>query len=247
MIQVIRAEKRYRHDSDWLSSYWLFSFGDYADKNNVSFGKLRVFNDDVVKAGKGFKRHDHQNMEIVTIPLEGEITHYDSIGNTSVISAGEVQVISAGSGISHAEMNHSPEETRFLQLWFLPQVKDATPTYQKASFALSSNLVPLVSGKEDTSLKMRADASVYLGFLKKGENIHYLPESGRKVFLYLFQGSLLFDNIETPKQKFDYREERARSPVKLILSTGDQARISDKEQIHMVAQDNAKFVLVDTR
>lgn len=246
MIQVIRANKRHRHESDWLSSYWLFSFADYVDKNNISFGNLRVFNDDTVKPGKGFQRHEHANMEIVTIPLEGALTHTDSIGNTSLIKAGEIQIISAGSGISHAEMNLSDEETRFLQLWFLPDAKDIVPTYKQKSFSLSSNLIPLASGKKNAELSMNSDATVYFGSLHKGGKMHYLPDKERKIFLYIIKGSLLFDNIETIKPKFDYREERHLTPVKLVLQAGDQARISEKESLHFLAQENVKFILVDS-
>ncbi len=246
MIQVIRADKRHKHESDWLSSYWLFSFANYVDKKNISFGNLRVFNDDTVKPGKGFQRHEHENMEIVTIPLEGELTHTDSIGNTSLIKAGEIQVISAGSGISHAEMNLSETETRFLQLWFFSDAKDIVPTYKQKSFSLSSNLIPLASGKKNAELTMNSDATVYFGSLHKSEKMHYLPDLSRKVFLYVIKGSLLFDNIETPKPKFDYREERRLTPMKLVLQAGDQARITEKEAVHLIAQEDAKFVLVDS-
>lgn len=185
-------------------------------------------------------------MEIVTIPLEGELTHSDSIGNKTTIKAGEVQRISAGSGISHAEMNLSEEEVRFLQLWFFPSHQDLTPMYEHKPFSLSTNLVPLVSGKEEAVLKIQSDATVFFGHLQKGEKMHYLAEKDRKVFLYLLKGDLLFDNIQTLKPKFNYREERPHVPLKLALQEGDQARISEKEELHLIAQEPSKFILVDT-
>lgn len=246
MIQVIRADKRFKNESDWLSSYWLFSFANYSNKDNVSFGNLRVFNDETIKAGKGYKRHEHKNMEIVTIPLEGEITHSDSIGNRVVLKPGDVQRISTGSGISHAEMNFSNSDSRFLQLWFFPSSKDSTPTYTQKSISFDSTLVPLVSGKDNANLAMDADATVYLGTLQKGEKINYMLDKDRRAFIYVLKGSLQFDNIETIKPKFDYREERKSVPMKLVLQSGDQARISEKETINLLSQEAAKFILVDT-
>ncbi|OQW95695.1 MAG: hypothetical protein BWK77_07025 [Verrucomicrobia bacterium A1] len=117
MTQVIRAAQRHFSDFGWLKTFWLFSFSDYYDPENVQFGTLRVFNDDVVAPGTGFPAHPHQEMEIITVVLEGEMTHEDSMGNQAVIRAGDVQRMSAGTGLTHSEFNLADKPVHFYQVW----------------------------------------------------------------------------------------------------------------------------------
>ena len=135
MIQVYPAQSRYHADYGWLKTYHSFSFGDYYDPNNIQFGPMRVLNDDFVAPLRGFGAHPHQEMEIVSIVLKGHLKHEDSTGHTATTTFGGVQRMSAGTGIVHSETNPSPtEEVNFLQLWFLPEVRGLTPSYERTTF-----------------------------------------------------------------------------------------------------------------
>ena len=133
MIQVITATERHFSDFGWLKTYWLFSFADYYDPGNIQFGALRVFNDDVVEPGAGFPTHPHEEMEIITLVQSGEITHEDSMGNRAVMRAGEVQRMSAGTGLTHSEFNLGREPVHFFQVWILPD-KGARARLRAAQF-----------------------------------------------------------------------------------------------------------------
>lgn len=125
MYEIIRSHERYPFETDWLSTHWHFSFDHYYDPNNVGFGPLRVFNDDIIQPGKGFGMHGHKEMEIVTCVLEGALEHRDSTGGQGIIKAGEVQKMSAGTGIRHSEFNASQQEpVHLLQIWILPNRSD---------------------------------------------------------------------------------------------------------------------------
>jgi quercetin 2,3-dioxygenase len=137
VITVIQKEDRYEAKHGWLKSYHLFSFADYYDPRNINFGKLRVFNDDYISSENGFGAHSHRDMEIVTIMLSGELTHTDTMGNKKKIREGEVQYMSAGSGVVHSEINESKKETHLYQLWFEPKVRGLTPSYDQKNFSLS--------------------------------------------------------------------------------------------------------------
>ena len=134
MIQVIPATSRYSVKNDWLESNLSFSFGEYYDESNIQFGPLRVFNDDTVQGGKGFGIHPHREMEIVSIVLKGQLKHEDSLGNSGVLQFGNIQLMSAGTGLLHSEVNPSKEESNFLQLWFFPNQKQLTPSYEDLQY-----------------------------------------------------------------------------------------------------------------
>ena len=134
MIRVIRARDRHFNDFDWLQTFWLFSFADYYDTANLQFGALRVLNDDVVQPGMGFPTHPHREMEIITVPLVGEMTHADSMGNRAVIRAGDVQRMSAGTGLTHSEFNLARKPVHFYQIWIFPDRAELKPTYDQRSF-----------------------------------------------------------------------------------------------------------------
>jgi redox-sensitive bicupin YhaK (pirin superfamily) len=148
MIQVIRASERHFTDYNWLQTYWLFSFADYYDPDNIQFGALRVVNDDVVQPHKGFGTHPHEEMEIITIVLEGEVTHADSLGTKAVIRAGDVQRMSAGTGIRHSEFNLGDVPAHFYQIWLYPDTRGVEPGYGQQSFAAAdrtNRLLPVAS------------------------------------------------------------------------------------------------------
>ena len=128
MIQTVSAEQRHFSDFDWLKTYWLFSFSDYYDPANIQFGALRVYNDDVVAPGTGFPTHPHREMEIITLVLDGEMTHADSMGNRTVIGPGDVQRMSAGTGLTHSEFNLAAAPVHFHQIWIYPDQRGLAPT-----------------------------------------------------------------------------------------------------------------------
>ena len=138
MIQTIRSAERFHVQEDWLNTYWHFSFDHYNDPNNMQFGPLRVFNDDVIAPGGGFPLHGHREMEIVTYVIEGALEHRDDMGNTGVIRPGEIQRMSAGTGVRHSEFNHSKKEpVHLVQLWIFPAVGRLAPSWEQKGFSLA--------------------------------------------------------------------------------------------------------------
>ena len=195
MMYVRRAEERGHAQLGWLDSHHSFSFGHYYDPRHMGFSVLRVINDDVVKAGAGFDTHGHRDMEIISYVLSGAIEHKDSMGNTHVVSAGEIQHMSAGTGITHSEYNHSQNDTlRFLQIWIRPQRKGLTPSYQQQAVVQNGALTPLVTpdGRAG-SLRMNQNASLYRLQLAANERL-ILNNADRPSYLHLIEGQLSLDN-----------------------------------------------------
>ena len=177
MIKVIPSEQRFRLDAGWLDARWHFSFGEYHDPANTNWGALRVFNDDVVKPGGGFPMHPHRDMEIITYVLDGELEHRDHLGHRGVIGAGDVQVMSAGKGIMHAEANPSNEhDTHLLQIWILPRTNGNKPRYEQCTLGTESRrgqLLPVVSGGDvEGTLHIDQDATIYVSSLSVGERVN---------------------------------------------------------------------------
>src|SRR6185436_14389719 len=229
MIQTIRADKRHFSDFGWLKTYWLFSFDNYYDPSNMQFGALRVFNDDVVKGNSGFPTHPHREMEIITIMLDGEITHEDSMGNRTTIKAGEVQRMSAGTGITHSEFNLSDKPLHLYQIWLLPGERRLQPSYDQQSFSLDAQknrLLPVASGQglKDV-VTFHTDATIYLADFDAGHAIDYDVKDGRGVFVYVTQGDLGIGDAR--------------------LTTKDQARIQTAGKLQLEAYDNTRFILID--
>ena len=172
MLKVIKSGERYHADMGWLSTYWHFSFADYHDPANTSWGPLRVFNDDVIQPGKGFGAHPHSDMEIITYVLEGELEHQDNQGNRGVIHPGEVQVMSAGTGIVHSEYNHSKSHpVHLLHIWIMPRTRGAKPRWDQRRFGpadRSGKLLPVVSGGEaPETLTIDQDAKAWADQIAK--------------------------------------------------------------------------------
>lgn len=230
MVQLIKSAERHHASHGWLNSFFLFSFADYYDPNNMHFGPLRVFNDDYIAPKSGFPMHPHSEMEIVTIMLKGEITHKDSIGNEKVIKAGEVQRMTAGTGITHSEENKTDEEVHLYQLWFLPNRRGLQPSYEqkKMDFQDSSNeLVPLATGQKvlEDVIYLNSNSTIYHCNLKTDKEIDFKTFDIRKTLIYVTEGHLFVNGTE-------------------ILSN-DQLRLEKQEMVKIRASKNSSFILID--
>jgi len=191
------ANERGTNDLGWLKANFSFSFASYYDPSKVHFGALRVLNDDIIAGGTGFGRHPHDNMEIITIPLSGALEHKDSMGNVGVIAAGEVQVMSAGTGVEHSEYNHSKTEAaNTLQIWLFPKIRNIQPRYDQKNFKdkLKLNqLTVLVSpDKSNTeALWINQDATFSMGRFEAGKTINYeIKTPGNGLYIFVLDGSL---------------------------------------------------------
>ncbi|CAG0904228.1 unnamed protein product [Cyprideis torosa] len=175
---IHKAASRGHANHGWLDSYHSFSFANYYNPDRMHFGALRVLNDDRVQAGQGFGTHPHKNMEIISIPLEGDLEHKDSMGNVAVIKEGDVQVMSAGSGITHSEYNkNSDKEVKFLQIWVIPNQENVTPRYDQISIrdiAEENKFYQVLSpNKDDQGVWIHQDAWFHLGKFSKGKSDTY--------------------------------------------------------------------------
>jgi redox-sensitive bicupin YhaK (pirin superfamily) len=190
------ANERGKNDLGWLKANFSFSFGPYYNPEKIRFGVLRVLNDDIIGPGQGFGHHPHDNMEIITIPLAGALEHKDSMGNTGVISAGEVQVMSAGTGVEHSEFNASQvEPANTLQIWLFPKERNIKPRYDQKSFTGEmkiNQLTTLVSPvKSDDTLWVNQDATFSMGSFEANKEINYdIKTPGNGVYVFVLEGSL---------------------------------------------------------
>ena len=229
MIKIIKADERHFSNFGWLRTYWLFSFSDYYDPENIQFGALRVFNDDVVEPGTGFPTHPHQEMEIVTIVLEGEITHRDSMGNKAIIQAGDVQRMSAGTGLTHSEFNLVDKPVHFYQIWIYPNVRELKPTYDQKHFSPSSwknRLVPVASGQGlPDVVTFHTNATIYRADLDKGQQVEFKTEDSRRIFVYITEGDLSINNED--------------------MRRGEQARIDLERKLILKASRDTRLILID--
>ncbi len=193
---VHRAESRGYADHGWLHSYHTFSFANYYNPERMNFGKLRVLNDDMVEAGQGFGAHPHDNMEIISVPLSGSLRHRDSMGNLHVINHGEIQVISAGTGITHSEHNNSNSEpVNFLQIWVLPKDRNIVPRYEQKVFdasARNGRFQMVVSpDRQNDSISINQDAYFSLADFPAGAKEHYdIKKPGNGVYIFLLDGQI---------------------------------------------------------
>jgi hypothetical protein len=233
MIQVIRSADRYHFETDWLSTYWHFSFDHYYDPANVQFGPLRVFNDDVIRPGGGFPLHGHKEMEIVTYVIEGELEHRDSMGNVGRIGPGEVQRMSAGTGVRHSEYNASKEKpVRLVQLWVLPAVKGLEPSWEQRKLTRKERAgklllvaVPVERADGKSAVKIHQDATIYASILHSGDSVTHKLDKGRRGYLFVVNG-----DVELNGQK---------------LSGGDQARITEETRLALTGKSDAEVLLLD--
>lgn len=231
--QIYRADKRGTADFGWLKANFSFSFGNYFDPQNVQFGMLRVLNDDTIEAGTGFGTHPHENMEIITIPLEGGLKHRDSMGNEGIIRFGEVQVMSAGTGIQHSEMNASEtEHAKTLQLWIFPEKQNVKPRYDQKSFDIERQMNTFVTvvtpqDKNDgNALWVHQQTYFNLGIFESGKTVEYkvnIPGNG--VYMFLLEGE-----IDIAGQ---------------TLKSRDAMGITDSEQFGIDIKSKSKILLVE--
>ncbi len=229
-MQIIRAGERFHLESDWLSAYWLFSFDRYYDPANLNFGPLRVFNHDTVAGGGGFPTHPHREMEIVTYVLEGALAHKDSTGGRGLIRAGEVQRMTAGTGIAHSEFNASETQpARLLQMWVLPERDGLTPGYEQRQFTAderAGKLLPIVAGQDAPGvLKIHQDVTFYVSRLSAGEQVSHTLQAGRRAFLYVIEGAVTLNGE--------------------LLNAGDQARIGEAGTLALAAKQTSELILLD--
>ena len=240
MIQTIRSKDRYHAETDWLSTNWHFSFDHYHDPNNMNFGPLRVFNDDTVAPAGGFPLHSHREMEIVTYIIDGALEHKDNLGNTGVIRPGEIQRMSAGTGIRHSEYNPSEKEpVHLIQLWIMPATHGLRPSWEQKSFSLSDRegkLFPIAvpasknGSTSSTAVQIHQDATIYTSLLAPGQSITHKLGQGRRAYIFVIKGNLKL-NGET-------------------FAAGDQARVSSDRDLQLsAAQESsaapAHFLLLD--
>lgn len=228
MHEIRRSNERGFADHGWLKSFHTFSFADYFDPDHVEFGPLRVINEDRVQPGAGFGTHGHSDMEIISYVLAGELAHKDSMGNGSIIRPGDVQRMSAGTGVQHSEFNHSQEKgAHFLQIWIQPNVTGIAPSYEEKHFATDEKQGRLrlmaSSDGRDGSVSMHQDASLYAG-LFDGEQSAELPiASGRLAYVHAVRGAVSVNGTR--------------------LHAGDAAKCSAEARLH-IANGNQSEVLV---
>ena len=229
--QLFQSNTRGKADFGWLKANFSFSFGNYFNPERVQFGMLRVLNDDTIAGGTGFGTHGHANMEIITSPLEGGLMHKDSMGNEGVIGFGEVQVMSAGTGVEHSEMNASQkDEAKTLQLWVFPDTENVTPRYDQKSFDIENQIntfVDIVSPKDNNdgnALWVYQKTFFHLGIFDSNTTIKYqvkIPKNG--VYLFLIEGEIEVNN-QTLKARdamgindFDQFEIKINTKSKILL------------------------------
>jgi redox-sensitive bicupin YhaK (pirin superfamily) len=230
MIAVLPSSERFHTEAGWLDSRHSFSFADHYDPERLGFRALRVINDDRVEPARGFGSHSHRDMEIITYVLSGELGHKDSLGNGSVIRPGDVQRMSAGTGVVHSEMNPSRSEpVHFLQIWIVPDRPGHPPGYEQKAFpkvALRGKLRLVASsdGREG-SVSIHQDASVYAGLLEPGERVSHEPRAGRHAWVHVARGSVELNGK--------------------TLREGDGAAVSDEPRLDLTAKDSAEVLLFD--
>ncbi|MEX1003102.1 MAG: pirin family protein [Crocinitomicaceae bacterium] len=188
----IKSEERGQADHGWLKARFMFSFANYYNPEQMSFGTLRVLNDDIIQGGTGFPEHPHANMEIVTVPLSGSLKHVDNMGNSGVISSGEVQVMSAGTGVFHSEFNGSTsEEANICQIWVMPGKNGVEPRYDQLQFSMDKNVLQQIVSPDpnDAGSWIHADAWFNHGVFDKGQTVDYqLHKDTNGLFLFLIEG-----------------------------------------------------------
>jgi len=232
MITVRPARERGRSRFDWLDSRHSFSFAEYYDVRHLGFGDLRVINDDRVAPGRGFGTHPHRDMEIITYVLEGSLEHKDSIGNGSVIRPGDVQRMSAGTGVRHSEFNPSrTEAVHFLQIWLIPAESGLPPSYEQRTFGTDDKRgrLRLIAScdQADGSVKLHQDARIYAGVIDRGEQAVLDLPPGRKAWVQVARGRIALNGVS--------------------LDEGDGAAIEGETRLELVGRGASEALVVDLR
>jgi redox-sensitive bicupin YhaK (pirin superfamily) len=230
MNKVRRSAERGFADHGWLKSFHTFSFADYFDPEHVEFGPLRVINEDRVQAGAGFGTHAHRDMEIISYVLSGELAHKDSLGNGSTIRPGDVQRMSAGSGVRHSEFNPSPSAaTHFLQIWIQPNARNIAPSYEEKRFSADEKrgrLRLIVSpDRAEGSLLIHQDARVYAGLFDGAEEAELTVAVGRRIYVHVARGRVAANDVE--------------------LAAGDALKVTDGTRLSIARGQDAEVLVFD--
>jgi quercetin 2,3-dioxygenase len=229
MITIRPRNERGRANFGWLDSKHTFSFGNYYDPQHMGFATLRVINEDKVTPSQGFGTHGHRDMEIISYVLSGALEHKDSMGNGSVIRPGDVQRMSAGTGVTHSEFNaSSTDSVHFLQIWILPQETGLKPSYEEKHFASADKLgkLQLVGSQDgrDDSVTIHQDVNLYVGNLREGDRVNYAVNNNRAVWIQVAQGSVLLNEQ--------------------LLEAGDGSAIVDESEIAIIGQGEMGEILL---
>lgn len=230
MLAVRKSNERGHAQHGWLDSYHSFSFADYYDPEHMGFSVLRVINEDRVAAGAGFPTHGHRDMEIISYVLDGALEHKDSLGTGSIIRAGEVQRMSAGSGVSHSEFNPSADTpAHFLQIWIEPARRGITPSYEQKPIADAEKrgrlrLIASPDGREG-SVTINQDTNVYATLLEKGMTLTTPLRAGRKTYIHIARGALIVNGVS--------------------LTAGDALKVDDEAVLTLVTDAGGEALIFD--
>lgn len=227
---VHKSDTRGHANHGWLESFHSFSFANYYNPNKMNFGLLRVLNDDSVAAGRGFGAHPHDNMEIISIPLEGDLEHQDNMGNKTVIKLNDVQIMSAGTGVLHSEYNHSRKDAvKFLQIWVFPKEKNIKPRYAQKTFEPAdreNKLQLVVSPEHEEAIWINQDAYFSLGKFEAGKTVSYeIHKNGNGAYIFVLDGK-----VEVDGEVFDKR---------------DAVGVWDTDKVNIKAAENTNFLVID--
>ncbi len=230
MITIRKSEARGQANHGWLDTNHTFSFANYYDPQHLGFRSLRVINEDKVVGGAGFGTHGHRDMEIITYVLEGSLEHRDSIGNGSIIQPGDVQRMSAGTGIRHSEYNHSETEpVHFLQIWVFPDTENLPPSYEQHNFSIAKTpgKLRLVAAKDgqDGALTVHQDLRLYAGVLATGDQVSHTLQPKRHAWIQVARGAINLNGLS--------------------LNTGDGAAVSEETKLEIEVIEDAEVLLFD--
>lgn len=227
MILVRKANERGMTSLNWLKSYHTFSFGEYYDPRFMGFGPLRVINEDTVQPGKGFGSHAHQEMEIISYVIDGVMEHKDSMGNGSIIKPMEIQRMSAGSGVTHSEFNHSKDSLlHFLQIWILPQQAKLPPSYEQKKIAQTKNaLIMIGSPTGEEGVIIHQNVLLYVAFLTLGNTLHHASLEHTQGWIQVVRGTITLNDT--------------------VLTTGDGAAFKNESPLTIECKEDAEILLFD--
>jgi redox-sensitive bicupin YhaK (pirin superfamily) len=231
MQELIKAKEHYKNEIDWLTTYHHFSFGEYYNPEKHDYGPLRVFNDDIIKAGTGFEFHQHKDMEIVTYVIDGVLRHRDNLGNDGVIEAGEIQRMTAGTGVFHSEHNASKTNPlRLLQMWVFPDKKGLHPSWEQKKYTQEdrkNKLLQVIGPMNSSSSELSIHQNVlfYISSLDSGKKIEHSLKLGRKAYLFVIDGKISMNGK--------------------IMETQDAAKIENVDTISIEAERTTELILID--
>lgn len=230
MITLRKAEDRGHADHGWLNSHHTFSFANYYDPKHMGFRSLRVINEDYIAAERGFGAHSHRDMEIITYVLEGALEHRDSMGNTAVMRPGDVQRMTAGTGVTHSEYNHSDRDRiHLLQIWILPGERGLEPSYEQKTYseAEKRGQLRLIASQDgrDGSVTVHQDVNLYATVLSKGEQVNLSDLGQRHLWVQVARGTVLLNGQP--------------------LTSGDAAAVSDEKTLELIGQEDAEVLVFD--